>query len=93
MPVRVGTKERWQIIHLTTEWQTMVTALKSGEFAVATEMYYVGVSKQEGRALHEARTVQPSAVSEPVRADGARNPSVENRRVLRGKTRGKNRAA
>jgi aminopeptidase N len=59
MPVRVGTKDHWQIIHPTTEWQTMVTSLKSDEFGVATEMYYIGVSKQEARALHEARGVQP----------------------------------
>jgi aminopeptidase N len=45
MPVRVGTKERWQIIRPTTEWQTMKTPLKPDEFAVATELYFVNVKK------------------------------------------------
>jgi aminopeptidase N len=45
MPVRVGTKDRWQTIKPTTEWQTMKTALKKEEFAVATDLYFVDVSK------------------------------------------------
>lgn len=45
MPVRVGTKNRWQIIRPTTQWQTMKTTLKKDDFAVATELYFVEVSK------------------------------------------------
>lgn len=45
MPVRVGTKSYWQIIHPTTAWQTMKTSLKKDEFAVATDLYFVEVSK------------------------------------------------
>lgn len=45
MPVRVGTKEHWQIIRPTVEWQTMKTALEKDEFAVATDLYFVDVSK------------------------------------------------
>ncbi|MGA7241138.1 MAG: M1 family metallopeptidase [Bryobacteraceae bacterium] len=45
MPVRVGTNNRWQIVRPTTEWQTMKTPLKKDEFQVATDLYYVGVSK------------------------------------------------
>src|SRR5262245_33415421 len=45
MPVRVGSKDRWQVITPTTEWQTMPTALKKDEFEVATDLYYVTVSK------------------------------------------------
>jgi aminopeptidase N len=45
MPVRVGTKGQWQIIQPTTEWQTMKTAIKKDEFEVATELYFVEVSK------------------------------------------------
>ncbi|MEN3335153.1 MAG: hypothetical protein V7641_4518 [Blastocatellia bacterium] len=44
MPVRVGAKDRWQIIQPTTEWQTMKTPLKKAEFTVATDLYYVEVS-------------------------------------------------
>jgi aminopeptidase N len=45
MPVRVGTKERWQIIQPTTEWKSMKTPLKREAFAVATDLYYVDVVK------------------------------------------------
>jgi aminopeptidase N len=45
MPVRVGTKDQWQIIQPTTEWKTMKTSLKKDEFAVATDLYYIEVSK------------------------------------------------
>lgn len=45
MPVRVGTKEKWQLIHPTTEWQTMPTPLTPEQFEVATDLYYIGVRK------------------------------------------------
>jgi aminopeptidase N len=46
MPVRVGTKDKWQMIKPTTEWQSMPTSLTKDEFAVATDLYYVNVSKE-----------------------------------------------
>ena len=46
MPVRVGTPDHWQIIHPTTHWQWMQTALTKDEFQVATDLYYVDVNKQ-----------------------------------------------
>jgi aminopeptidase N len=45
MPVRVGTKDHWQIITPTTEWKTMKTPLRKDEFTVATDLYFVEVSK------------------------------------------------
>jgi aminopeptidase N len=45
MPVRVGLKKHWETIHPTTEWQTMKTPLTSEQFAVATDLYYINVSK------------------------------------------------
>jgi aminopeptidase N len=45
MPVKVGTKNYWQTILPTTEWKTMKTALGKDEFAVATDLYFVEVSK------------------------------------------------
>jgi aminopeptidase N len=45
MPMRVGTSDHWQIVKPTAEWQTMKTPLKKDEFQVATDLYYVGVSK------------------------------------------------
>ena len=46
MPVKVGQKDRWQTIRPTTEWQTMTTSLARDDFEVATDLYYVNVSKQ-----------------------------------------------
>ncbi|HUZ05243.1 MAG TPA: hypothetical protein VMU62_07790, partial [Acidobacteriaceae bacterium] len=45
MPVRVGLKDHWQIIHPTLKWQMMKTPLKKDEFQVATDLYYVNVMK------------------------------------------------
>jgi aminopeptidase N len=46
MPIRVGTKEHWEIISPTVEWKTMQTPLHKDDFQVATDLYYVNVSKQ-----------------------------------------------
>lgn len=46
MPVRVGKKYHWQIIHATTDWQRMSAALKKDDLEVATDLYYVNVTKQ-----------------------------------------------
>jgi aminopeptidase N len=46
MPVRVGTPGDWQIIRPTTDWQVMKTSLNKDTFEVATDLYYVNVSKQ-----------------------------------------------
>ncbi len=46
MPIRVGKKDHWEIIRPTGEWKTMPTMLKKDEFEVATDLYYVNVSKQ-----------------------------------------------
>ena len=45
MPIRVGAKDNWQIVQPTTEWKTMKTPLKKDQFAVATDLYFVNVSK------------------------------------------------
>jgi aminopeptidase N len=46
MPVRVGAKDKWQIVQPTTEWKSMKTALKKDDFAVATDLYFVNVTKE-----------------------------------------------
>jgi aminopeptidase N len=46
MPVRVGTPDHWQIIHPTTNWQSIETPLSKEDFQVATDLYYVEVNKQ-----------------------------------------------
>ncbi len=45
MPVRAGTRNHWQTLQPTVEWQTLQTPLKKGEFEVATDLYYVTVNK------------------------------------------------
>ena len=46
MPVRVGRQKQWQLIHPTTEWHRMKSALRLDEFDAATDLYYIKVSKQ-----------------------------------------------
>jgi aminopeptidase N len=46
MPVKAGRRTAWQVLHPTTEWQTMKTDLKKEEFEVATDLYYIEVSKK-----------------------------------------------
>jgi aminopeptidase N len=46
MPVRVGEKDKWQIIKPMVDWQTMPTTLTKDQFEVATDLYYVNVSKE-----------------------------------------------
>jgi aminopeptidase N len=45
MPVKVGRKSAWQVIRPTAEWQTLKTPIKREEFEVATDLYYIEVSK------------------------------------------------
>lgn len=45
MPIKVGTPTNWQLIHPTSEWQSMKTPLKKDEFQAATDLYYVEVEK------------------------------------------------
>ncbi len=45
MPVKAGKKGQWQTLTPTTEWQTMKSALRGGEFEVATDLFYINVSK------------------------------------------------
>ena len=46
MPVRVGKKGQWQIIQPTAELKTMPARFNREEFDVATDLYYINVSKQ-----------------------------------------------
>jgi aminopeptidase N len=46
MPVRVGKKDNWQVLRATSDWQTMQTPLNKDDFEVATDLYYVNVTKQ-----------------------------------------------
>jgi aminopeptidase N len=46
MPIRVGEPGKWTTIRPTTGWAVMKTPLKKDAFAVATDLYYVNVTKQ-----------------------------------------------
>lgn len=46
MPVRVGTKGHWETIRPTSAWKSTKTSLSKEEFSVATDLYYINVSKQ-----------------------------------------------
>lgn len=46
MPVRVGTREQWQIIQPTSQWREMKTSVKKDNFEAATDFYYINVSKE-----------------------------------------------
>lgn len=45
MPIRVGRPGQWQTIKPTTNWQRMANAIPQAEFEVATDLYYVNVTK------------------------------------------------
>ena len=46
MPVRIGTGGKWQVIEPTTNWKTMPTTLTKDNVEVATDLYYINVSKR-----------------------------------------------
>jgi hypothetical protein len=46
MPIKVGKAGAWQLIQPTTEWKSMPTTLTRDSFEVATDLYFVNVSKQ-----------------------------------------------
>jgi aminopeptidase N len=46
MPIRVGIPGKWQIIRPTTDWALMPNTIPKDEFEVATDLYYVNVTKQ-----------------------------------------------
>ncbi len=45
MPVLAGDPAHWQILHPTTTWQTLPTSLTPDQFQVATDLFYIDVSK------------------------------------------------
>jgi aminopeptidase N len=45
MPVKVGERGNWTLVRPTTDWTVMKTALKKEVFEVATDLYYINVTK------------------------------------------------
>jgi aminopeptidase N len=46
MPVRVGSRGSWQVLEPTTDWQVMKSPLRRDDVEVATDLYYIHVTKQ-----------------------------------------------
>jgi aminopeptidase N len=46
MPVRVGTRGKWQTITPTTDWKVEPTDVAADQFDVATDLYYINVVRQ-----------------------------------------------
>ena len=46
MPIEVGTKDHWQMIHPRMLWQTLATTIKKADFQVATDRYFVNVDEE-----------------------------------------------
>jgi aminopeptidase N len=46
MPIRVGARASWQTIEPSTDWKTMKTPIAKDDFEVATDLYYVNVTKR-----------------------------------------------
>jgi aminopeptidase N len=45
MPVKVGRKTDWQLIRPGMEWKTLKTTMRKEDFEVATDLYYINVSR------------------------------------------------
>ncbi|MEP7075470.1 MAG: M1 family metallopeptidase [Acidobacteriota bacterium] len=45
MPVKIGTKDHWQIITPTTNWQTTKIEIKMENLEAATDLYYIDFEK------------------------------------------------
>ena len=45
MPIRIGIAGKWEVIRPTTGWQTMKSPAPKAQVDVATDLYYVNVSK------------------------------------------------
>ena len=46
MPIRAGAPGEWKTLRPTTDWKVTKTSLKKDTFEVATDLYYVNVTKQ-----------------------------------------------
>jgi aminopeptidase N len=46
MPIRAGLASGWQVLRPTTDWQVMKNTIPKDDFEVATDLYYVNVSKR-----------------------------------------------
>ena len=46
MPIRAGRPSAWQLLRPTTDWQVMKTDIRKDDFQVASDLYYVNVTKR-----------------------------------------------
>lgn len=45
MPIRIGEPGQWEVVHPTTAWKVMKTPLSKNDLQVATDLYYINVTK------------------------------------------------
>lgn len=55
MPIRVGRKGAWQMIHPTADWKVMADKVAKDAFEVATDLYYVNVAMLDANGRPIAR--------------------------------------
>jgi len=65
MPIRAGDKSAWKTLTPTTEWQTMDTTTKKDAFDVATDLYYVNVTKTDKAGELPPAAAAPAARTNP----------------------------
>ena len=82
MPVRVGAKDKWQVIQPTTNWQDMKTALKKDQFEVATSCT-TSSSTRRRQGLEQTQTRSASAPSIAVAQDRGRTTPIAQHGVSR----------
>ena len=46
MPVKAGREGAWDVLAPTTDWKLLKTQLKKDEFEVATDLFYINVTRQ-----------------------------------------------
>jgi hypothetical protein len=46
MPVKAGRRGAWEVLRPTIDWKLLKTRLKKDEFEVATDLFYINVTKQ-----------------------------------------------
>ncbi len=97
MPIRAGRSGHWQVLRPTTSWQTMKTPQAPDQFGVATDLYYVNVSEEGGRAAGAAPpTARPGGSQArrpgPASSGAARRISARRAGSSRARSTSRNRA-
>jgi hypothetical protein len=74
MPVRIGTPGAWQTIRPTSAWQVMPAPFGRDDLDVATDLYYVMVSKRSGWGTRPQKGLAARTAS--IRSNGISSSSM-----------------